>query len=472
MHLIRGTILIIGCVAVFAQSTKDKKQIAAPLTPVFDPAAIDSTVDACVDFYQYACGTWLAKNPIPPDRPEWARFDELEERNLAILRDILQKAAGNSPKRSPLEQKIGDFYAACMDEAAIEKKGTEPIKPELDRISALADKDALPEEVARLQRAGAGVMFLFSSQQDFKNANSMIALADQGGLGLPERDYYLKDDQKSVETRQKYLEHVAKMFQLLGDSQERAAAKAQVVMTIETALATGSMDVVARRDPARIYHKTRREELEASLDPSFGWARYLKAVDAPPIENLNVAVPEFFKALDSLINTTSLDDWKTYLTWHLVHAEAPLLSTAFVDENFDFYGKFLTGTQSCGRAGNAACSSPMAIWARRSGRSTWSARSARRAKSAPCEWCTPSRAKWEGISNGSRLDVARNQAAGHREAARDHQQDRLSGQVARLFEREDRTRRRRRATMSGPPSSSFNGSSTRSASPWTTPSGR
>jgi putative endopeptidase len=346
MHFLKRTIPVMACVAaLLGQTNKDKKNAGAQLTPVFDPSAIDSTADACVDFYQYACGTWLAKNPIPPDRPEWARFDELEERNIAILRDILEKAAVNSPKRSPLEQKIGDYYAACMDEAAIEKKGIAPIKPELDRIAALADKDGLPEEVARLQRAGAGVMFLFSSQQDFKNANSMIALADQGGLGLPERDYYLKDDQKSVETRQKYVEHVTKMFQLLGDSQERAAARAQVVMNIETALATGSLDVVTRRDPAKIYHKTRREELEASLDPSFGWAKFLKAVNAPPIENLNVAVPEFFKALDSLINTTSLDDWKTYLTWHLVHAQVPLLSGAFVNENFDFYGKFLTGAQ-------------------------------------------------------------------------------------------------------------------------------
>jgi len=345
MRFLQSTILIIGCVAASAQSSKDKKQTGAQSTPVFDPAAIDSTVDACVDFYQYACGRWLAKNPIPPDRPEWARFDELEERNLTILRDILEKAAVTSPKRSPVEQKIGDYYAACMDEAAIEKKGIEPIKPELDRISALSDKESLAEEVAHLQRAGASVLFLFTSQQDFKNANSMIALADQGGLGLPERDYYLKDDQKSVETRQKYVEHVTKMFQLLGDSQERAADRAQAVMSIETALATGSLDVVTRRDPAKIYHKTRSEELAVSLDPSFGWLRYLKAVNAPPIENLNVAVPEFFKALDSLINTTSLDDWKSYLTWHVVHAQAPLLPRAFVSENFEFFGKFLTGAQ-------------------------------------------------------------------------------------------------------------------------------
>ncbi|HLN00293.1 MAG TPA: M13 family metallopeptidase [Bryobacteraceae bacterium] len=345
MRFFPCTILIIGCLAASAQDSKVNKDAGSKVTPVFDPSALDSTADPCVDFYQYACGTWLAKNPIPPDRPEWARFDELEERNLAILREILEKAAVNSPKRSPIEQKIGDYYAACMDEAAIEKKGIEPIKPELDRIAALSDNNLLADEVAHLQRAGANVLFLFTSQQDYKNANAMIALADQGGLGLPERDYYLKDDQKSVETRQKYLEHVTKMFQLLGDSPERAAARAQAVMSIESALATGSLDVVSRRDPARIYHKTRREELVLSLAPSFAWPKYLASINAPAIESLNVAVPEFFKALDSLVNTARLDDWKTYLTWQLVHAHAPLLSSGFVHENFDFYGKYLTGAQ-------------------------------------------------------------------------------------------------------------------------------
>jgi putative endopeptidase len=346
MRISLGAFLFVVCATrINAQENQANNGQAGPVTPVFDAKAIDATADPCVDFYQYACGTWLAKNPVPADRPGWARFDELEERNLAILHDILQKASAPSPKRAALEQKIGDYYAACMDEAAIENKGTKPIQPELDRIAALPNKDALAAEVARLQSGGANVMFSFTSEQDFKNANATIARADQGGLGLPERDYYLKEDQKSVETRQKYLEHVTKMFELLGDSPEQASPKAQAVMKIETALARASLDVVSRREPAKVYHKTPREQLAMSLNPSFGWTKYLADVNAPVIESLNVAVPEFFKVLDSLINTTNLDDWKIYLAWHLVHAQSPLLPAAFVHENFAFYGKYLTGAQ-------------------------------------------------------------------------------------------------------------------------------
>jgi putative endopeptidase len=311
----------------------------------FDASSLDTGADPCVDFYQYVCGAWRAKNPIPPDRSTWGRFNQLEERNLAILRDILEQASVDSSKRSAVEQKIGDYYASCMDEAAIDSNGIEPLKPELDRIAALSDRNALADEAARLHRMGVGVFFSFMSGQDFKDSNEVIAQADQGGLGLPDRDYYLKEDEKSIRTRQLYVQHIQKMFELLGDPADRGAAKAQAVMNIETALAKASLDLVSRRDPQKIYHRIERQELVASIDPSFSWPAYLSAVNAPPIESLNVAVPEFFKSFDSLINTTSVDDWKTYLTWQLVHAQASLLPAAFVNENFNFYGKILTGAK-------------------------------------------------------------------------------------------------------------------------------
>ena len=314
-------------------------------TPGFDITALDKKANPCSDFFQYACGTWLARNPIPPDRSTWGRFDELEERNLAILHDILEKAAVNNPKRSPVEQKIGDYYAACMDEKTIDQRGIAPLKPELDRIRALHDKNELAEIVARLHELGANALFDFTSRQDFKSSELEAAYADQGGLGLPDRDYYFKDDPKSVETRKKYVDHVRKMFQLMGEPAGKAAQAAQVVMNIETALAKGSLDLVSRRDPEKIYHKMARKQLVSSLDPSFGWTKYLADVKTPSFESLNVAVPEFFKQLDNLLNTTSLDDWKTYLAWHLVHSQAQLLSTPIVNENFNFYGKYLQGTK-------------------------------------------------------------------------------------------------------------------------------
>jgi endothelin-converting enzyme/putative endopeptidase len=326
-----------------ASSVTSEPRSKVPLG--FDVTALNTNADPCVDFYEYACGAWRANNPIPPDRSRWGRFDVLAEHNLVILRDILEHAARDDPGRSAVEQKIGDYYAACMDEAAINKKGIEPVKLELERIAALTDKNALADTIARLHGIGANAFFNFSSGQDFKNSNEVIAQADQGGLGLPDRDYYLKNDPKTAETRRQYVEHVQNIFELLGYPADKAAAQAQVVLNIETALAKGSLDAVSRRDPAKVYHKVHLQELAGSLNPSFSWARYLSEVKAPPIETLNVAVPDFFKNLDSLINDTSLDDLKTYLTWHVVRSQAPLLSAPFVDENFNFYGRILTGAK-------------------------------------------------------------------------------------------------------------------------------
>ena len=312
--------------------------------PGFDPGALDRSVKPCDDFYQFACGTWIKNNPVPADRSRYGRFDELTERNQATLRGILEGVSTPDPKRNPIDQKIGDYYATCMDEAAIEKKGAAALKPHLDRIAAIRTKADLAAELARLHQAGVGGAFQSGSQPDFKTAKMQIAAVDQGGLSLPDRDYYLKDEARFADVRAKYPAHVQKMFELLGDAPDLAAKEAQTVLDIETALARASLERVKRRDPANLYHKMKREEL-AALAPSIDWNAYFTALRAPAFSEINVTWPDFFKALSDVAAQKSLDDWKTYLRWHAVHDAAPLLSAAFVNENFAFYGKTLTGAK-------------------------------------------------------------------------------------------------------------------------------
>lgn len=340
--MIAAKLLVWSLPAVYATTAQSLPPAGAGKS--FDLSAIDRSVNPCVDFYQYACGSWMKNNPIPADESVWGRFSELQERNRAILRQILEAASPDSPKRDAVTQKIGDFYHACMDEAAIDRKGIAPIKSDLDRIAALADKQALAGEVARLQRNGADVLFDFSSGPDFRDSNMEIAQADQGGLGLPDRDYYLKQDAKSVALRKQYVAHVQTMFELLGEPPRRAAADASTVMDIETALARGALDRVERRDPGKVYHKMTRQEL-AALAPSFAWPKYFEGVRAPQFSSVNVAVPEFFKQMEAVLQQAGLEQWKTYLRWHLVHSAAPMLPNAFVKANFDFYGRILTGAK-------------------------------------------------------------------------------------------------------------------------------
>jgi predicted metalloendopeptidase len=335
LSLLLTAALLFTCASMSAQESK------ATANPVV--TSLDRTADPCVDFYQFACGGWIKNNPIPADQSIWSRFGELAERNREELRGILETAA-KAPNRDTNEQKIGDYYSTCMDEAAIEKKGIAVLKPEFDRINALGDKSALPAQIAYLHGQGIYALFAFGSGADFKNAKQVIAQADQGGLSLPDRDYYVKDDAKSVELRKQYLQHVTNMFKLLGDAPDKAAAEATAVMNVETALAKGSGDRVERREPERIYHKMPVTEWQ-SLTPDFNFAKYLTGMGAPPLDSLNVVEPNFFKALDAELKSVSIDDLKTYLRWQLVHSQTNSLPKAFQDENFNFYGKTLRGAK-------------------------------------------------------------------------------------------------------------------------------
>jgi putative endopeptidase len=327
---------------LFSQTQPDAAKPSGDVR--FSVDLLDKSIDPCNDFYAYACSKWSAKNPIPSDRPSWGRFDELQQRGQFVVRDILEKAAVDRPGRSVNEQKIGDFYASCMDESAIEKAGTKPLQPDFDNIAAIKSKGDLTNEIIRLHREGTDVLFGFDSGSDFKNASQIIAQVDQGGLGMPDRDYYFKDDPKSVELRKKYVEHVTRMFVLLGDDESKAAAEAKVVMDIETGLAKGALDQTSRRDPQKTYHKMTDQEL-AVLSPSFNWTVYFEGVGAPHFDSLNVVEPDFIKNMQEVIGAHSLEEWKTYMRWHALHSNAAILPTAFVNENFNFFGKTMQGTK-------------------------------------------------------------------------------------------------------------------------------
>jgi len=326
-----------------AQAPQQAAEPTLPYTPGLDVAAMDRTADPCVDFYEYSCGGWRKMNPIPADQTSWSVYGKLYEDNLNYLRGILEEAAA-AKDRDAVTQKIGDYYASCMDETAVEKLGAQPLDPELSAIRNLKSKKDLASLIATLQLQGTSVLFNARPSQDPDNSDEMIVDVSQGGLGLPDRDYYIKDDAKSKETRERYLQHVQKMFELIGDSPDAAAKNAATVMRLETSLAQASLTRVERRDPYKQKHKMSVPELY-KIAPDFNWNAYFAAGHAPKFDILNVGWPDFFKDVNAQVKSNSLPEWKAYLRFHLANSRAPYLSSTFVNEDFAFYRQYLRGAK-------------------------------------------------------------------------------------------------------------------------------
>ena len=358
-------VLILSVTPLFAQNLPTQSlrpatsaasdQSKEPKLEHFDPQLVDPSLNPCDDFYKYSCSKWLSANPIPPDQVFWSTGSGLELWNEGILRETIEAASKNDASRSAVQQKIGDYWASCMDESGINSAGLKPLQPELDRIAALKSKKDLTLEIAHIHHTFPGSweqsdnqtnapLFGFTGQQDYDNASMVVAQIDQGGLSLPNRDYYLKTDAKSKELLAKYREHVKKMFVLAGESDAQATTDATTVLELETAMAQAQMDNVARRDPKNINNKMTLAQVKA-LTPAIDWDAYLKAVKAPASDHYIVTAPAFFRAEEKLIDEHPLDHWKAYLRWQVIHRSAPYLTKAMVDENFDFFAHTLAGAE-------------------------------------------------------------------------------------------------------------------------------
>jgi putative endopeptidase len=348
--------VLLSAVFCFAQPPATGSEDAMPDLERFSPGQADKSLDPCNDFFQYACSKWLRANPIPADQAGWGTFNKLAIWNVAAIHNTLEQAAAPGSKRSAGEQKAGDHYASCMDESAINKAGITPLKPALDRIAGLKDKSQLPELIASLHQIirpanlnfidaqYQGILFGVYNSPDFDDARVNVGTLDQSGMNMPSREFYLKDDDKSKEIREKYRSHVARMLELSGESKAQAAADATSVLATETALANAAMDIVVRRDPKNVNHKMSLEQVQA-LTPSFNWKRYFAGMHVPVAKQYLVTSPDFLRGIEKLIVSEPAEHWRGYLRYSLLHLSASSLSQPFVEENFDFYGRTLSGTR-------------------------------------------------------------------------------------------------------------------------------
>jgi len=331
------------------EPSKQPAERPAPIEqnpPPLDAKNMDTSVKPQDDFYLYANGGWLKGNPVPPEYSRWGSFDELTEKNNDALHKIADKAANThvDAKTAPEVQKVGDYYASGMDEKTIGAERIRPLEEELKRIDAIKNRADVLKAVAHLHTTGVGAFFEFGSGQDEKDSTREIAQAAQGGLGLPDRDYYTKTDEDSKKKRAAYVEHVTKMLTLLGEPASKATGDAKKIMAFETSLAKASRTRVELRDPQKNYNKMSQADLQ-KLTPDWNWADYFVAINLAEPGDINVGQPEFFKAANAAFTSTSIEDWKTYLRWHLINAAAEDLSDDFVNEDFTFKEGVLRGTK-------------------------------------------------------------------------------------------------------------------------------
>ncbi len=331
--------LLTLCAGLLAQTTpassSSSSSSASRRLEYFDPAMVDRDLNPCSDFFQYSCGKWVKANPIPSDQPGWGTFNSLGLWNIAAVRETLEQAA-EAANRNPVEKQVGDYFAACVDESAVNRAGLAPLAYIHQRIR--------PANLNFIDAQYQGVLFGIYAAPDFDDAKITLAALDQSGMNLPAREFYLKDDEKSKQIRDQYVKHVARMLELSGEPHVKAAADARSVLTIETALANAAMDIVLRRDPKNQNNKMTIAQVQA-MTPSFNWKDYFAAMRAPSSPQYIVIAPEFFRGMEKLIVSESLDHWRAYLRYSALHLAAPFLSQAFVEANFDLYGRTLSGTQ-------------------------------------------------------------------------------------------------------------------------------